>query len=272
MSGRRGSSLLETVISLFILAAAMMVTFQLFFRATQWQGHVELRATALAAARQKLEEVRVASLEFDDFEAGLPAQVGTTSVTGHPDLQVTVVISDLSTGSRQRCIPSRSFEETFAGAPVPNVFSGAVTDDRKILNASLLGVDVTVGSLDNRILPVTLTALIREPARIADRVEISAPSDLDLSYLETAVFTAEVYDSNNKLIRDAVIRWTVEPISGYGTVNQARNGSVGALSYVDYDHNDVAFQPPSGQCSVRATATIEGKSVFSVSAPVTLQP
>lgn len=275
--GAGATSLLETVIALFLLAAAMMASFQLFHRATAWQGEVELRATALALAQAKIAELQAAAADLAAFQGKLSTFVGTTPAMDHSSFKITVAVDDLSTGDRQIYSPSRAYEQTYQGtppaqpAPLTDVFAGAVTDDRKMMGKSFLVADVTVTG-PGRMQPVTLTTLLREPPRRLDRIEVASPSSLSLTYQQGATSTAQAIDVDNSPIDDVVFKWTFTPVSSYGTVYQSRSGSLGALVYVSYNHLDQPFQPPPGQCKLTASARVENRHKTGDSPVIELVP
>ena len=265
----QGTGLLETVIALFILVAAMIVSFRLFGQSLFWQGRAELQQTALFLARQKIEEARVAARDIQEYNQGLPSLVGISQPEANTEVQVWV--TSLTDSAQLRLIPSESFEQPYNRPINSGPLNGVVTDDRRILASSLLHLEVEVRSLANHFQAIRLVTLIREPRRELDRIEISAPSLASLSYREAAQFTATAIDQNGDPIPDLAVRWVIEPISSSGTVFQSRSGGVCALEHVGFDFNNVAFRPAPGQCRVRAFVRLGGVEHSEVSGMVELQ-
>ena len=254
------------MIALFILVAAIIVSFRLFGQSLFWQGRAELQQTALFYARQKVEEARVAALNIQEYNQGLSGVVGT----GRPesDLEVEAWVTSLEDAAQSRFIPSRSFEEPHSGPIVSGPLTGVVTDNRRPLNSSLLHLEVEVRSLADRFSPVRLVALIPEPKRELQRIEISSPSASSLSFRESAQFSATALDQNSDPIPDLVVRWVLEPVTTSGTVTQSRSGSVCALEHVGFNFANVAFRPGPGQCRVRAIVRLGGVEHSQLSDPV----
>ena len=79
-------------------------------------------------------------------------------------------------------------------------------------------------------------------------------------------------DTDGEEIPDAVFQWRVEPITGYGTVYQSRDGRVATLEFVDFDLNGNPFQPPPGECQLSATVSVGAVTVNKVSDTIELMP
>lgn len=264
-----GSSLLEAVIALFLMTTIMILSFQLFHSASYHQSDSEDRLVAISLASAKIAELRIAAAEIEQFRNSLLSFRGVDSDRSHPKFVVTVETSDYGEGPLYS--PSSSHESLFRASPVNGLFP-SVTDDRRSMVHSTLTATVKVSWSKDRGQPVSLTTLLREPPRIVERVEIAQNGSSTLSYGESVEFAAQVWDSSGSQIDDAVLSWTVVPVSGYGTVYQTRDGRRAALRYVDIDFNGLEFQPPPGSCRLKAVAKIEGREVEALTNLIELGP
>ena len=264
----RGSSLLETVIGLFVLTGSLIVFFTLFHSSLGTQTQIENQKEALAIALERMEELKISALDREAFADGLSAEVGTRAAANNSVFEVQTEVESVP----DFYSPSRDFEATFSGTPFPDVHNGLVTDDRKNLPNSMLAVRVTVRFSGSLAKPVILTSYLREPRRELGEVQIRRRGPLTISYQERTHFEATAFDTDGEEITDIVFHWQIEPITGYGTLYPSRNGRIATLEFVDYDVNGNPFQPPIGTCQVSATAIVAGIAMTKKSEEITLTP
>lgn len=257
---RRGSSLLETVISLFLMAAILILSFQLFHNASAWQGESESRSTALWLARAKLEESKIAAKDLSEFQNSLHSLQGVSSDPQHPSFTIEVTTTEYGAQAHPGYSPSRTHEELYNSSPQHGYFP-SLTDDRRSFGNSTLNVTVKVAWSQDRGRPIVLNALVREPARTAASIEITQTGPNTLNFRDSVEFSAHLLDNAGLRIEDATIHWSLVPVSSYGLIFQTRQGNRAILRYADTDVNNLEFQPPPGACRLKAAAKIEGVKV-----------
>ena len=265
---RQASSLLETVIGLFILSSAIIVFFTLFHSSLGVQSEIENRREALTIAQERIEDLRILALDYSTFAGSLSGEVGTRPAESNSAFEVETEIEALP----DFFTPSEKFESSFAGLPHPDVYDGRVSDDRKRMPTSMLAARVTVRNPGSSAKPLSLTSYLREPRRLLESVEVNRLGPNIINYQERTHFEATAMDSDGNEITDIIFDWRVEPITGYGTLNQSRDGRFATLEFADYDLNGNPFQPPAGQCRVSATARVADISVKQRSGEIELRP
>lgn len=210
--GRRGLGLIETVVAIFVLIAAMMILFGLFHRSLGLVNRIERRQLAATIAQRKLEEIkawsrrRAGAYNFDDWSlyAGAsgpdplnPGFVTTVEVVDHPIYSA-----------------STSFE--------------SIESEPKNLDESTKKVKVTVSYEGGTLSLVTLICdpprEVKTPGPIA--VSVVGPNTSPLPPGATISFTAELLDANGAPIRDVFFAWELDSSNGDGQWWSNRAGSL----------------------------------------------
>ena len=244
----RAFTLLETVLALFALVAAIVSLANLLYPLLHYQSRAEQQAMAGVAAERLLEEMRAAAATPAGF-SGLTAAYNGTAHTypEFPDVSLLAEVQPYRTFN-----PSRSLESPFASP--------------KTVNGSLLRIRATA-SWSGKTL--RLTSLVGEPPRLPAAVTVSVVGGTTLSPGATTDLTAELRDASGP-IPDVTFSWSIRPVSGNGTiVPLTRDGATARLTNVYTDPSGSPIQAP-GAVIVECRAIYYGVELPGTSVPVTL--
>lgn len=257
MRSRRGLTILETVIAVFVLTAAVLVVTALFPAGLRHLRKAEAAHMAACIAENRLEQVRAWSntpqgsgYGFDDFSAydGMAA-----SDPDHPEYQVAVHAIDQSLYS-----PSSQFEETAVGP-------------KREFTGTFKKVQVTVRWEGESLTTVTYLADPTRRLRTATPVEIvpTSPIPNPLPQGDSVTFEANGYDQDGRRIPDLRFRWYIVPITGNGTIDPSRDGLSAVFTNSVTIGSTVKYT--GGACQVAARATYRGETRSAVSEVIQLQ-
>ena len=248
---RRGLSLAETVLSLFLLAFSIILCTNLFHVGLRYSGRVEQEAVATLIAQKKLAEIRAwastrvpGGFHFDDWT---PYANFTTNDPDQPGYLINVVARPAPLLD-----PCTSFGALFLPA------------NQTRLQASYQKVTATVtwGAGPG----IALTTLIGDPVRewrvntplVITQISLAGNP---LPRSQDAVFKVEGYDSDNRLIPDLMYNWYVVPLTGNGTItNQSPGHSQVTLTHkIRLLNGNWGFAPGPSSCALRARSIFRGQ-------------
>ncbi|MCA9792933.1 MAG: hypothetical protein KC910_14095 [Candidatus Eremiobacteraeota bacterium] len=198
---RRGLSLAETIVALFLLVAAMLVMINLFHSALRYRAMVVQQMQATALARKVMAEVRDWARDPVNFDSNWSPYRGVTLTDpDYPGLSAEVDCDELG---RALYSPSTQLE-TLEGARA------------RVLTRSLVPVRVQVNFGRDR--EVTLFSYVGERPRPlgANPVVVTrtggSPDPVPRD--GTVDFGAQLLDSGGQPVADVTFDWAVKPVSG----------------------------------------------------------
>lgn len=247
----RGSSLVETVLAVFILVIAVSFSAASFHASMKYQRVVRQKAQGLAFSDLVLDQVREWSRVPSNF-SGSWAAWGSVTNPNYPDYEARLRVIDRA-----------------LAMPCTGLSLGIPLAERRSMATSCKWVEVSLlyhGQVTSRI-----NAMIGEPERLATSVSVTAVASLPGSLAKDGgvEFEAKALDSSNRVIPDVSFQWTSAPLSGNGSV--AASGPNGILSNrVVYPDGSTHYT--GGQTQVRASCTVRGREISGLSPMVVLQP
>jgi type II secretory pathway pseudopilin PulG len=245
--GRRGFTILESVIASFLLVTAIALAVLLVDSTLQAQAQNERRLAAVRAAENALEEIRAeAALGYSSMESRLNGGTWTSS-----DSSV-----DLFTHVTKQpvVVPNDSLESDYpVTASLPDV-------GKKILQNSILKLEVEA----------------RYGQAEGDRVSLigyivdSRPNDYYVSILprsggviaapyNTLDFEALAVDASGQRIEDLLFSWYVEPVDSFGTIHQVSRDGMTCVYKNTYEDYNGQFVSTPGKCILVVRAVYKGR-------------
>lgn len=256
---KRGLSLLETVIGLFLMVLLMLGSLRLFDAGLYYSSQAQQSVTAVRVAQNVLQEIRIwartptaGGLEWDDWSYwdGYDAMDATES--GYR-VRVSVVDRELKS-------PSAEMEESFP------------LGEQKILADSCKTVEILVSWSDDS-KEYTLTSLVSEPARpLPITVEVTPVGALAaLNRDATADFRVRALDADGVVIDDLFFEWNVKPSTTNGGITQTRSGETSTFIHAVAVPNLPTLYT-QGNCVVEASTIYHGRPAKGESDPFVLNP
>lgn len=267
---RRGLTLTEVIVSLFLLMAGVLVMVNLFHSALRYRREVERKLQGTLMARSLMSEIRGWARDPLNFDSNWTAYDGQLLTDpDFPGFEARVEVEELG---RVIYSPCSQFE-------VPQ---GALAHH---LDRSLVAVAVEVGWGDpNPARRVRLVSYVGEPPRqlaatpvVVTRTGGAAdpvPPD------QTVDARAELRDDTGQPIADVSFSWGIQPSGtapGNGTlltdtVPRSQQTMTVQHFYVIHPH----FTPPEtgyagGELKLRAAARYRGREVIGESTPIVFQ-
>ena len=205
-SNRRGLSLVEAIISIFLMVMGFLVMGQLYHSAMQYQAMVTERTVAATLAERQMERIRGWSAQvhkspggtasFDNASwASCPGAGATTTDPDNPGFNITV-----QTVAQALYSPCTQFEtQPLQGAP-------------RRINTAARRVDVLVRWQSNR--EFVLSSLVCLPTgepKGAAPVGVGAIGSLAFDARRTT--SANLTNADNRLIPDAFFTWEVASLA-----------------------------------------------------------
>jgi Tfp pilus assembly protein PilV len=250
----RGLTLVETLISLFILLSAFVVVVSLFHRSLQYSSSIESKNLAAAFADTVLDDMREWSRNPAQFTGSWSSWNAVTD-SAYPDFQASAAVTDYA------------LYGTCAG--LESVYPAA---DRHVLQSSCKRVQLTI-SKDSKVMLVVHT-LIAEPARLPVTVEVTALTPVPSPLLRGAGvrYQAVAKDASGNVIPDIPFQWNILAVQGNASVTTpSRDGRQATLTNVYRLRNGTAHYT-GGECCIQAIATVRGLTYAANSTWVNLQP
>ena len=257
MIGRRGNSLLETILALFLLAAATLLIVSLFHTALQRSRWSEQQTAACHIAERTLSEIRSWSAQGNFTRAqDLQSWDGRNyQDSTQPEFGIAIRATMARLAS-----PCESLE----------TFYPAAERRRMDLSAAKVQVKVSWSGARPGSSQVTLVSVIPESPRQLQSVTVTGNTG-PLSAGAPTTFTAIAYDANQQPIHDIVFVWWVEAQTGNGLITPLHNGSSAVFVNQGRRSDGTTFQS-GGTCRIAALASYDGQEVIGYSGDVQLQP
>lgn len=247
---------METVISLFLMLGVFTFTMEMYSRSLNHLSRVDRQARATRFADNVMTEIRVWARDPDNFRSPQWNRFRSVSDPDFPGFEartrVDLVEKFASTRELETQRPASrqvKMSETFKRVELEVLWDGT----------SLFEI----------------ATLLAEPARqphATEPVVVTplSPLGTGLPPEGTASFKAVLVDTSGEEIEDVKFSWSVEPVTGNGTItDQTRDGLEGTLT-------NVYIVPPGsriyvpGTCRVVASAQYFGQTCEGVSPDVVM--
>ena len=253
-----GFSLLETLISFFIVVAALLTMAQLFHTSLSHGTRVEERQIGSLLAQEKLEEIRAWAADPDNYEGSWGIYDNKTFVVpAYPAFTVRTTLVDEVLAS-----PSSLLEDNHPLA------------ERRLMASACKDVTVECWWGTQATERTTLVSRVARPARTFRNVNpivITGAAPVPLPQDDTASFTVQGFDVNDNEIENLTFSWSVLPDSGNGSVvNESRDGRSASIGNWLYAIDGVTRTYAPGKCELRVEARYEGR-VEIESVPIEMQ-
>ncbi|MEW6278648.1 MAG: hypothetical protein AB1758_08515 [Candidatus Eremiobacterota bacterium] len=251
----RGVTLVETLISIFLFSAALLISCNLFHAAMQYNRRADERQLAVRLAQNKLEEIVAwargrsgSSYNYDDWStyAGV---TGTFPEAPQLNYRIEVEISPLAD-------PCSSFQ------------SVALPDRQRSIEARRVHVRVWQSGP-----AIELTTLVRPPIRdLAPTLTVQPVGGLPdpLPKDAPATFSVQAFDTGGVPVNGITYQWYLSPATGSGTLSQTWSGDQATLTNVV----PVPLRPPiytGGTCQLKVRARYGGRDYWGASGPINLE-
>lgn len=235
-----GLSLLETLIALFILLSAFTIILSLFLRSTDHQVNVQTKVFSVAFAETLLDDIKVWAADYDNFSGDWTSWSSVT-LPEYPGYEAKVEVI-------KPRVPD----------PCTLLESDKPVADRTIMTESFR--DITLVVFHEDVEQLSLQTRLAEPAREIKEVKIESRSGgTSLAPFAEAELEAMLLDTNDKVVSDVVFRWTVDSVTGNGSVSpQASDSSIGIVKNA-YIGMDGLTRIVPGTCRVSASARYRGR-------------
>lgn len=243
----RGLSLLETIISLFLMVAATLIVTQLFHTSLRHGNVTERRLLGAFLCDGKIEEIRAWASDPDNYEGTwAPYDNVTTTDPEYTDYQITTTLSN----------PSRL-------SPATDLESIHPVGDRKEVNESLRGVTVTCVWGTRPVDRLEVSTLVSAPPRewhATNPLEITQTSSVSpWSRDLTNSFRVRGFDENGREIQDITFHWDVVAMDGNATVaSSSRDGREAVIGNWIFGFTGARLYRP-GNADVVVTARFGGE-------------
>jgi Tfp pilus assembly protein PilV len=258
---KRGFSLAETVVALFVLASSVLVVVTLFDSSLREHRRAEKLARAVMLADRITDRIRAFARDPALFATGWGAYNGVTwSETDEPQFTIR---TDCIPAGREIMSPCQSIEDMHAPA-------------QRKLSSTLVPVRIRVsweGGGPSR--EVTVVTEVAEPRRQAQTLVINrvgGPPD-PVPPLGVVEYEAQLRDSGGAEIKDVTFSWEVVGVTGNATPAPSlstRDGRRQAVKHHFYDPRTQTLIPRPGLCRVTARARYLG-DVYEQTVPLNLQ-
>lgn len=263
MKRRRGMSLAETIVSLFILVGAFLTVIGLFHSGLRYSREAFSQQTAVLVAENKLEEIRdwaatssASTYNFDDWAAYLGPAAADPN---YPDYLVKVEAVDYAVDS-----PNSGFGAAY----------NTLSNPRR-LATSVRKVRVTV-TWKRGLKSLSLVTFVGDPERLpraANPVVLSPTGALPGSLARDASqqYNVYAYDATGRPIRDLMFSWAIKPGQSNAQLDFRRDGSSANVT----NQLLLPLQPPSylgGSVILQARTTYRGLPLLGESAALPLDP
>ncbi len=251
----RGMSLVEAVLSTFLLLTALLLAVYVFDSSLKWEASNEKRVIAATLAESALAQIReVGGREFSEL---LDYDGKDLAFPDYPGFKVTASVEEAKLATS--CV---ALENQY---PVTATFPKPVG---KFLNKSATNTTVTVSWNDPTPDSVAVSERIASLREISDfDVKITTQAGGPVNGVQTLTsgqtlnFKTKAYIDNDesKLIEDLQFTWYVEPITGFGSIaHVSRDGLL--CQYINsYKNYQGQVQYAYGHCNLTVQATYQGR-------------
>jgi hypothetical protein len=208
MKRRGGLTLVETVVSLFIITGCLLIIIKMIFSGADVQRRAGFNEKAAMIGERHLGRLRTWASDPNNFyNAALWATVAPATKSAdsdHPEFTVTIQAVKQPLYS-----PCEQAEARFASP----------TEERRVLKDSYYKVQVSVAwapVADKN--QLTLVTLIGAPDHPVHHVETTTSDAGPLARDEEANLTVKALDANGNVIPDHFWSWSQQPATGVGSV------------------------------------------------------
>lgn len=268
---RRGVSLVEAIISIFLLVSGILISTRLFHGALQYLGMVEAQANMVLLAEKTMEQVRGYSWKehgpnnnraFSDW-TGCPGLAANITDPDFAGMQAKVTVTPQTLAD-----PCTLFEASYPAA------------SRRLITASVQNVTVLVDAGSNR--RYSLFSLVARPTCEPQGTVSVTPASGVISVAHNAnhAVSATAKDVQGRSLPDIMYEWQTLPLlgnsgGGYGTFVGHRDGRSVDIHNKVFDAQDPPVQVPNcwgtGQCRAQAFARYRGRRIQGVSGVFDMQ-
>ncbi len=234
---------METLVALFVLLSAFVIILTLFIKSTDYQVNVETKVFSVAFGETVLDDIKVWANDYNNY-SGDWSTWSSVTLPEYSGYEARVAVVQPSVPD-----PCTSLEE---GKPVA---------ERVIMGDSFR--DVTVVVFHNGGEQFELHGRVPEPERAIQEIKIEVlAGGTSIAPNTESTFKATMLDSNNNSVEDIVFRWTLEAVTGNGSVRpEVPDSSVGIVrnAYVGFDG---LTRIVPGTCRLIASARYRGREYF----------
>ncbi|MEW6279391.1 MAG: hypothetical protein AB1758_12250 [Candidatus Eremiobacterota bacterium] len=255
---RGGLSLLETVIALFLMSAAILLVVNLMHASLRHKARLEKRTQATLLASRAMADLRSWARDSNNFATGWAGKDGTT--WSEPDVAGYQLRLDCP-AHRRAWSPCEPLEAPW----------DALSNARK-MDSSLMPVRVTVSwDPTDPAARVQLFSYIGEPERTASTLVVTPTALAGIPQWGFFTLAAQVQDGSGAEIRDVMFEWNVDSGTGNATITptSARDGRTVTIQHV-YQIPGFPQAPRPGTIRVRCTARYRGQMLKRSVGPFTL--
>lgn len=262
---RRGSSLVETIVALVLLAGSLLLVTALLHRSNRYQQRSESLLEAGALADKVMGDIRAWATNPSNYSSNW-APYNNQRITD-PDFPNLEAVVDVQVGGMKVFSPDNP-TELGRGNP-REMQQGSVS----VRIQAARDVTSSVGR-------ITIWSTVAPPTPVSrpDRlphVQVSGSGGGPMTFNETRGFTAEAFDGLGRKLPPCCFEWRVRSGSGRAEGGaQSRDGRSYSITHNvmrDTDTDPPVPEAAWGDVSVEADARIMGK-VYTGSLGVTLSP
>ena len=263
---RRGSSLVETIVALVLLAGSLLLVTALLHRSNRYQQRSESLLEAGALADKVMGDIRVWATDPSNYSSNW-ATYNNQKVTD-PDFPNLEALVDVQVGGMKVFSPDNPTELAFVGSS-REMQQGSVS----VRIQAARDVTSSVGR-------ITIWSTVAPPTPVSrpdklPHIEVSGAAGGPMTFNETRGFTAEAFDGLGRKLPPCCFEWRVRSGTGQaegGTPSRdGRSYSITHNIMRDSDADPPVPEAASGDVWVEADARIMGK-VYTGSVGVALSP
>lgn len=258
MSSRRsGFSLIEAVLSTFLLLTAVLLSIYVFHSSLRAEVSNEKRVRAAMVAESALAEIRQAAAR--DFRGFVEAYDGRSWVSEQdPDFSLSVRARPAGLGLA--CL------ELESQYPLGNVFPAA---EARILERSAADVEIRVEWADPASQGITLSERVANMSAAEEFVievldesgSAPAPASMTLAPGAKAGFRARAL-ADDQLVEDIQFTWFVQPVIGFGSLSAVSRDGLRCVYQNAYRNYNDTLQYAPGACYLTVKATYQGREAL----------
>ena len=247
---------MEALFASFLLLTAILMSVSLFDSTLQAESNNEQRLTAALIAESALDEVREATTR--DFNATLTNYDGRTwTMTTYPGFQIETKVSQFDLPVP--CSELESQYQPVAVYPAPA---------RRYLSSSVLKVTCQVSWGNQSYEQISVESLVADTSPVTNfRIVLDPPGATVLdpdtrgtfpaNKNQTLRFSATAFNGSDR-IDDIVLKWSVEPVLGLGSVQYtSRDGKFCTYKNVYRNYNGQKRYSP-GTCRLVVKGEFQG--------------
>ncbi|MFA5508739.1 MAG: hypothetical protein WC423_25165 [Vulcanimicrobiota bacterium] len=246
-SSKAGSTLLETVIAMFLLTAAAFSILQLLDRGVVYLSRTSQMTQAVLVAENRLARLRAAAEDPAVYRSGLSGHLGSgLTEPGFPGFLITL---ERAPGDRTTFTPSTAMESQYPAG------------EKREIEGGVIPVKCTVAWGSGQSLEV-MTYLSEPPAAIDPLTAVRVTGGGAVGAFGSSNFGATFHDAGGAPVPGVTFSWSVESVDGNGTIleeDSHRSGSSAVLeNKYAYNFRTGTWGLRPGRARMRATARYNG--------------